>query len=59
MARVMMIAALVCAMGSPLIAQDTRPLSPTRTAAAQVLGKYVNEAEALPHVVEQPKDLRM
>ncbi len=31
----------VCAMAAFVVAQDTRPLSPTGTAAAQVLGKYV------------------
>jgi hypothetical protein len=35
---------MVCVIGGVLFAQETRPLSPTRTAAAHVLGKYVKPA---------------
>src|SRR5258707_13947262 len=44
MFRLMVVAAMVCAIGGVLFAQETRPLSPTRTAAAHVLGKYVKPA---------------
>ena len=44
MSRTMLVAGMVAVMGAALLAQDARPLSPTRTAAAQVLGKYVKPA---------------
>jgi hypothetical protein len=44
MSRFTIAAVLASVMASALAAQDTRPLSPARTAAAQVLGKYVKTA---------------
>jgi Protein of unknown function (DUF2911) len=44
MFRLMVVGAMVCVIGGVLFAQETRPLSPTRTAAAHVLGKYVKPA---------------
>ena len=44
MFRMMLVAGMAAVMGALLLAQDTRPLSPTRTAAANVLGKYVKPA---------------
>lgn len=41
MQRLIVTIAFALGMSSLLIAQDTRPLSPSGTAAAQVLGKYV------------------
>ena len=44
MFRLIIVASMCGVMGGVLLAQDTRPLSPTRTAAANVLGKYVKPA---------------
>jgi DUF2911 family protein len=42
--RLIVVASMCGVIGSVLLAQGTRPLSPTRTAAANVLGKYVKPA---------------
>lgn len=44
MFRLIVVASMCVLMAGVLLAQDTRPLSPTRTAAANVLGKYVKPA---------------
>jgi hypothetical protein len=44
MFRTTILAAMVAVTGNALLAQDARPLSPTRTAAAHVLGRYVKPA---------------
>jgi hypothetical protein len=41
MTRLLITAAAVVMIGAIVVGQDTRPLSPLGTAAAQVLGKYV------------------